>query len=357
MNRRTLGIVVGSILAVAAVFIITSTFYETTEVNVTVLWDDPQTILGPGLSDYNITTEEPAVISIYTLPESYRSQMIRSWSLEGQLSVHKVDSVHYFGSAKMLLRKDLIYMAKVPQPVLAGVVIDNWTMAEIRKGQSYNYLEIHSWAHRSIALKPAIYLYNTVSLPFNDTLSVTFPHGSATLTIPEIPLGPVITWAKFTVFPNSQISFGGTTYPYLFYEAATSKIDVTALQSGWVIQKSQGTWRINGQPVAVIEDFFRDALQDLGLFEQEIADFVDYWFEERPLFAEDGTYLLRQLPLAVINEHFKLATTRAYSTNRVFFTCSYLADPGFSYSLLPPRPTVSYATSPFLLHEWGIIMP
>ncbi len=80
--------------------------------------------------------------------------------------------------------------------------------------------------NNSEARKPAIYLYHEEEVTFKETLLVTIPNGYATVTIPEIPLGPDITWNNFEVFPGSKIKYRGNDFSYLFYEESLLSLEL-----------------------------------------------------------------------------------------------------------------------------------
>ena len=328
-------------------------------VKISVIWDEPE---NTGYAGYNISTTEPNHVEIYTLSERQRDSMhMVVWDFEINISLIKKDTGIYIGETDINLKLNLIYIVKVPQMINNINFIDNITAIEIDKTKKTNDITIHFWKNLMLVMKPAVYFYNTENISFRETLSISIPNGYATTTIPEIPLGKEITWENFEVYPESQILFNGEYYPYLFYEAIIEGLDILTFECGWVIQKTDNIWKVNGKMIGNLgniedlENFFKDSLLDLGLFENEIADFTEYWFEEKQIFAEEGTYILRQIPMNVINENFQLETNHSYSMNRLFFTFTYFPETKSIPNLLPLEPMTSNVDSDYILHEWGII--
>ncbi len=357
MKKKIVSIIIGIVLISTSLiggFILFNIINRNhSTVNVTILWDDPDDI---GHPIYNISTTEPKHVEVYTLPENHRDNIfLVVWDFERNISLIKQDTGIYIGEANMSLKLNLIYIVKVPDIISKINFIDDFTAVEIDKTKETNDLTIHYWINFVTAYKPAIYLYNAENIPFTDTLSISIPNGYATTTIPEIPLGKEIIWENFEVYPESQILFSGEYYPYLFYEAIIEDLDVLTFECGWIIQNSENIWKVNGEMIGDLEHFFKDSLLDLGLFENEIADFIDYWFEEKPIFTEEGTYILRQIPMNVINENFQLETTHSYSMNRIFFIFSYFPETINVPNLLSPEPMTSNVDTDYILHEWGII--
>ena len=155
--------------------------------------------------------------------------------------------------------------------------------------------------------------------------------------------------------PGSQILYDGEWYPYLFYDAEITGLDYSSFEHGWVIQSIDDTWQVNGDPIEDLEGFFHMSLLELGLFENEVVDFVDYWFGDLDLFAEEGTYILRQIPLDVINKNFILQTRHSYEITRIMFTFNYFPVVESFSSLLSPEPMTVDSNSTYILHEWGLV--
>jgi hypothetical protein len=207
----------------------------------------------------------------------------------------------------------------------------------------------------AVAFKPVIYLYNSNEQPYTETLSVSMQTGYAFETIPAVELGPTITWDNFTVYPDSQILYDGVNYPYLFYEVRLKALDLSDFECGWEIQNLDNTWTVNGEFVGDLEEFFTESLLELGLYEHEITEFTEYWLYDQQLFTDEGTYILRQLPLDVVNDLFQLETTQSYSMTRVFFTFSYFSETDMDLELRSPELVSSEVDSEYILHEWGLI--
>jgi hypothetical protein len=210
------GLVLGAAFTIGGIYLFNRFDGELHFVNITVLWDEP----GPEFSSYNISTTEPEVVEVYSLPKEQRLNLFSVfWDFERNISLSKTETGVYHGEMNMSLQSDLIYIVKVPQDINTINFIDDLTAVEINQRRETNDLTIHFWESHLTAKKPVIYLYNTNGVPFRENVSVSIPHGCAIETIPEIPLGPEITWENIEVYPDSQILFDGEYYPYLYYDA------------------------------------------------------------------------------------------------------------------------------------------
>ncbi len=234
--------------------------------------------------------------------------------------------------------------------VLSGIGVGVYFIIKASENSEYNEDEF-------IARAPAIYLYNINDETFTDSLSIYMPHGFATLTIPQIPMGATIVWNDLQIHPNSNIIYQNTVYPYLFYEAEiTSKLELS--DRGWCIEKDEGDYIFNSYHFELF-DFkreLRNNLLGLGLYELEVAYFIEYWFETDPLFTEDGYHYLIQLENHWIENNFQINTNLEYTTNRIFFAYIFSDTQLYYDSLLQPKSNILAGTTNFILHEWGIII-
>lgn len=109
------------------------------------------------------------------------------------------------------------------------------------------------------ACKPAIYLYPEKET----TLSVYLnPDGRLTKTDPLYQNG----WQNLRVKPTGKIYLGQKQYPYLYYEAEIKNVNIP--QEGWVVEKDK------------LPSFFNAILPLLGLKDNEIKDFKNYWLKK-----------------------------------------------------------------------------
>lgn len=105
--------------------------------------------------------------------------------------------------------------------------------------------------------KPVIYLYPEEEMEVRVYVE---PNGGFTHTIPEYKDG----W-HVTAYPDGKIVDGDTNeeYPYLYW--AGWGLDIPSITKGWVV------------PLHEVETFLNKKLAKLGLNEQEIYDFNEYW--------------------------------------------------------------------------------
>lgn len=209
----------------------------------------------------------------------------------------------------------------------------------------------------SNARKPAIYLYNLQNEVFTETLSVYMPFGYATITIPEVELSDTIVWNSFEVFPGSRILYENVFYPYLFYEANIYS-DFGKLEYGWIIEKIADIYIINDKSFTKNQllNYLSYALLDLGLFENEIDEFINYWFFEQELLKEDGTHILQQMSSEWVNYNFQLSTIQTYSQLRLFFKYFYSEGINLNLKIQNPVSNVMVSNTDYILHEWGVII-
>jgi hypothetical protein len=331
-------------------------------VNITVLWDN-----SPEGPYYQSSDPEPESVSLISILSSrdYPLEYFES-KLEKNISLVQSEPGIYTAQTEINLQAFRKYYVVMFYPEFASsnLIFSNTSL--ISRAHNPNNVTLDVWSDLYnnpvvIAFKPVIYLYNTDQIPFTESLSVTMPTGYAFETIPEIELGTQITWENLNVYPDSQISYEGEWYPYLFYEVALQRLDTQEFNHGWVIQNFNNTILVNGVQIGgfdkndCLSGFFAEQLNELGLYEQEITDFTDYWLEEQHIFNEEGTYILHQIPLDVVNELFQLETTHLYSTTRVFFTFSYSSVVETNLNLISPVSVTTKVNSDYILHEWGII--
>ncbi|MHA1201076.1 MAG: hypothetical protein ACTSQ4_00970 [Candidatus Heimdallarchaeaceae archaeon] len=247
-------------------------------------------------------------------------------------------------------KSKLIAIIVISIIVLSGIGVGVYFIIKASEDSEYNEDEF-------IARAPAIYLYNINDETFTDSLSVYMPNGFATITIPQIPLGVTIIWNDLEIHPDSKIIYQNTVYPYLYYEAEiSSKLELSV--RGLCIEKDQSDYIFNSHHFKLF-DFRRvlsNNLLSLGLYELEVADFIEYWFETDPLFTEDGYHYLIQLENNWIENNFQINTNLEYSTNRIFFAYIYSDISLYSNKLQSPHENVVTSNSDYILHEWGIII-
>ncbi|MHC5077880.1 MAG: PKD domain-containing protein [Planctomycetota bacterium] len=200
--------------------------------------------------------------------------------------------------------------------------------------------------------KPVIYLYPET--PRTETVKLEFT-GYATITIPRIPLGPEIVWEDLWV-EDGTIYFQGRPFPYLFYESVI--LWPITSHRGWILERDlKGRLFLDGKEISWprLADFYESELRRAGLYDHEIADFMDYWFgpEERVFFARDMfTFAVRYFPIDQLDRLMKLTTANPYeSIVRIMYYVEEV--PRGTQMLRPVYAPVQ--PGPSVLHEWGYI--
>ncbi|MCL5433016.1 MAG: hypothetical protein M1524_02775, partial [Patescibacteria group bacterium] len=112
--------------------------------------------------------------------------------------------------------------------------------------------------------KPAIYLYPEKETPVNVRI---VPKGFFTITIPQYPL--VDGW-NVVAYPDGTIRENGKKYNYLYYEAKIENSKINKPADGFIVAFNN------------LNNFYDKLLTKLGLSENEINDFKDYWQKALP---------------------------------------------------------------------------
>ena len=327
-----------------------TTFSGSINLNTTVIWDEPDNDTS---SYYSKVETEPEYIQLCYWPAIFNFTHGTCLPAIRDINVTKINNSTYYNETSFTFRSDSLYFVRTPYTESFG---DNLTCAYINISKASHNITLHHWSWSSNVRKPAIYLYNLQQTIFTESLSVYIPNGFATLTIPEVEMSQFISWNSFDVYPGSKILYEDEFYPYLFYEAGIFS-DFSKPEFGWVIEKIDDIYILNGICYSRIQllNYLSDALLDLGLYENEVAEFIDYWFFEQDLFLDDGTHILQQLSTEWISFNFQLSTTKLYSQNRLFFKYYYSKSRGLDINLKNPRNVLVSQNTNYILHEWGII--
>ena len=112
--------------------------------------------------------------------------------------------------------------------------------------------------HNNVIEKPVLYFYPTILTDLNVKLE---PKGELAFSYPAYYTG----W-DFKADPNGNLTFGDKTYNYLFWEA---KQDISAES----IDYSQGFAIDRASTI----QFLEEKLNEFGLNDKEMADFITYW--------------------------------------------------------------------------------
>lgn len=112
--------------------------------------------------------------------------------------------------------------------------------------------------NQNVIEKPVLYFYPTILTDLNVKLE---PKGELAFSYPAYDTG----W-DFKADPNGNLTFGDKTYNYLFWEA---KQDISAES----IDYSQGFAIDRASTI----EFLEEKLNEFGLNDKEMADFITYW--------------------------------------------------------------------------------
>jgi outer membrane murein-binding lipoprotein Lpp len=152
--------------------------------------------------------------------------------------------------------------------------------------------------------KPVIYLYPETTMKVSVNVE---PVSGISVSVPEIGKG----WDVIAT-PTGKIinSSDSKVYPYLFWEGFASNF--VRPTEGFVVEKGN----VNG--------FFDEKLAVLGLNENEIADFKEFWL---PKLATDSYYFITFVPQNEFDKYAPLTVNPAPDTIiRVFFDYQGLSE-------------------------------
>ena len=200
-------------------------------------------------------------------------------------------------------------------------------------------------------MKPAIYLYTPKEEKENLKLKVK---GKITTRIPFRDGVISILWDNL-VLKDGKIISDNKKFDYLFYESENTipKHDDT----GWTLKRQGRNMYWNNKPINQEElpAIFTEILSKYGLFENEIDDFIEYWFDsDMKIFFGQGefTHGIYPISLEELDRIFSIQTELEYAEYiRVQFLVKEIAE---SQKLEAPAfPEIK--RSEYALHEWGMI--
>ncbi len=201
------------------------------------------------------------------------------------------------------------------------------------------------------SFKPAIYLYTPEKRSENLRLTVK---GEITTRIPYRKGRSTITWNDL-ILEEGKIHTDGRQFDYLFYESDNTKPKVE--NKGWVLKREDGQLYWNGDAIseADLASKFEEILEMYGLFENEIADFVEYWFDDdmKIFFGGDEfNYGIYPVSPGELDRIFRIDTELDYPEYiRVQFYMKEIPETVVLQEPVPPR----ILRSGYALHEWGVI--
>ena len=174
---------------------------------------------------------------------------------------------------------------------------------------------------------PYIYLYPEIA----QMVGVTLTPAPGTVVHSAYPPyeGGWTVWAE----PSGLLD---GTYPYLYYEA-------TVL---WVFQTEEG-WAVDGEEIL---EWFEDILPGLGLTEDEVDDFLDFWSIHLPfascyhVFPQSEAVIEETMGLSIVPEPDSLLRL-------------WLVIQGAATCIPPAEPEVfPFEREGFTVVEWGVVL-
>ncbi len=190
------------------------------------------------------------------------------------------------------------------------------------------YVDIRTRNNENIAYKPVIYLYPEEETTINVKVELD-EKSRFTCTYPEYPEE---TGWTVTAEPDSTLYDENGSYPYLFWEAATSRD--WDMSEGFVV-KGEDT-----------KEFLKEKLSFLGLEPVEYIEFISFWLPKM----ENNKYNLISFQTDDYEEMAKLTITpEPESVLRVFMTYKSLDE----WEDIPEQNLSSFERKGYTVVEWG----
>lgn len=208
---------------------------------------------------------------------------------------------------------------------------------ESPKFKSLGVIAHNEWTWATPWCKPAVYLYPKKEEVLNIKLIL-----DGELTVSNPPYNPETGWDVRATpdgfLTRSDLVRGPTSmqtiYPYLYYEANLSNIEIP--KEGFVVEKEK------------LRTFLITLLSKIGFNDREINDFLTYWL---PRLSDKPYYFVTLLPESVINAKEALVfsvTPDAVIRARVVFEGLDLP-----IAVHPLKNTPRYTRSGFTVTDWG----
>jgi hypothetical protein len=182
--------------------------------------------------------------------------------------------------------------------------------------------------------KPVIYMYADEDLEVKVDLD---PIGEFVFTYPEYKEG----W-NVVVNQSGGINVDGRTYPYLFWEAKSPKLEYSITEN-----------KLNGFVLASKEvaTFFEEKLSLVGFNQTEITDFITYW--GAILSQKDYAFVQFIIDENYQNDIAKIKISpEPSSMKRVFILCSPIDSPDLGVEV-SPQELKKFERNGFTVVEWG----
>ncbi|MBU4071662.1 MAG: hypothetical protein KJ773_05770, partial [Candidatus Thermoplasmatota archaeon] len=202
-----------------------------------------------------------------------------------------------------------------------------------------------------ISMKPAIYLYTPKEEKEQLKLKVK---GAITTRIPFREGISSIIWDNL-VLKNGKIFTNKKSFDYLFYES--KNVMPEHENTGWIQKRQNDALTWNQAPIDKndLSEILRNILTKYGLFENEINDFIEYWFDDdmKIFFGQDEfTFGIYPISLEEVDRIFSIETMLEYPEYiRVQLLVKEIED---GEVLAEPKfPLIT--RSEYALHEWGMI--
>jgi hypothetical protein len=202
-----------------------------------------------------------------------------------------------------------------------------------------------------ISMKPAIYLYTPKEEKEQLKLKVK---GAITTRIPFREGVSSIVWDNLSL-KDGKIFTNNKSFDYLFYESKNVMPDHD--NTGWILKRQNGILTWNQAPIDQegLSNIFKTVLTKYGLFEHEINDFIEYWFDEdmKIFFGQnDFTFGIYPISLEELDRIFSIETMLDYpECIRVQFLVKEI-DEG---QVLAEPVIPQVARSEYAMHEWGMM--
>lgn len=203
----------------------------------------------------------------------------------------------------------------------------------------------------AVAMKPAIYLYAPKEEKEQIKLKVK---GEITTRIPYREGVMSIVWDNLTL-KNGKIFTNGKQFDYLFYESKNSIPEHNNI--AWVLKRQGRNLTWNHEPIDENElpQTFKNILSKYGLFDNEIDDFIEYWFADdmKIFFGQDEfSYGIYPISLEELDKIFLIETELEYAE---YIRVQFLVKDIDKNQMLEIPAFPEIKRSEYALHEWGMI--